>query len=330
MGLVAPRPPKYGARGVLMVALIAILVAVVAVADPPPARLNVTSARASRQCMWAGLDGVHVLVAEDHEVVRAAVTEVIRRSGGRCDAVADGIAAVESALSRKYDILLVDLAMPRLVGCEVAREIRRHEAKDGGVARIGAALPIVALTGCAAEEVARQCVGVGISLCLTKPVTPQELLEAVRLLISLGAPRFDGINADSRLPARATGGRAGEMSIPFNMDELRQKWAADDAFCHKLLKDFCRRVGDDLACIETAIAAGRFETVQDFAHSLKGAALYVTARRIGALAERLEALGAGADPKRVAALVTALRYELRVFDDRLVILLRGDEAGAES
>lgn len=318
-----PRLPEYGPKHVIVAALVAFASVVVAVADPHSTQPHRHAAVNSRRA-WAGINGVHALLAEDHDVVRAVVTEVIRRSGGTCDAVADGLSAVEAALTRKYDILLVDLAMPGLVGCEAARAIRRHEQEDGGVARSGTALPIVALTGRTADDVACECAAAGIDLRLTKPVSPGELLDTVRLLVSL-PPAEAQAAAKEAEPALHTPGVGGECAdSPFDLGELKEKWGADEAFCRKLLGDFSRRAGDDVACIESALAAGRVETVRALGHSLKGAALYVTAGRIGALAERFEELSEGAATAQAAALVAALRYELRVFDDRFATLLRGE------
>ena len=71
---------------------------------------------------------LHILVADDHGIVRSGLKMLIdRQDGMRVVAEAeDGVAAVECALRERPDIAVLDVSMPRMTGLQAAREIRAH------------------------------------------------------------------------------------------------------------------------------------------------------------------------------------------------------------
>ena len=71
---------------------------------------------------------LHILVADDHGIVRSGLRMLIdRQEGMRVVAEADdGVAAVEAAQREHPDVAVLDVAMPRMTGIQAAREIKAH------------------------------------------------------------------------------------------------------------------------------------------------------------------------------------------------------------
>jgi DNA-binding NarL/FixJ family response regulator len=71
---------------------------------------------------------LHILVADDHGIVRSGLRMLIERQEGmRVVAEAeDGVAAVEAAQRERPDVAVLDVAMPRMTGIQAAREIKAH------------------------------------------------------------------------------------------------------------------------------------------------------------------------------------------------------------
>ena len=71
---------------------------------------------------------IRILVADDHGIVRAGIKLLLERQAGLevVAEAADGIEAVEAALSCRPDLCILDVGMPRLTGLQAAREIRSH------------------------------------------------------------------------------------------------------------------------------------------------------------------------------------------------------------
>jgi CheY-like chemotaxis protein len=116
---------------------------------------------------------VRVLVAEDSAVNQLIARAMLERVGCVVEVVSDGDAAVAAALSRRFDVVLMDLSMPGRSGIEATGAIRKAEA--GGPRRTA----IVAVTAFALREHRARCLDAGMDDHLAKPYTPESLVEMV-------------------------------------------------------------------------------------------------------------------------------------------------------
>jgi CheY-like chemotaxis protein len=113
---------------------------------------------------------VRILIAEDNPPVAEVMRLALSRQGWWVQVVGNGLEAVEQTLAEEYDLILMDHRMPGCSGAEAAR-------------RILAARPsqrIAMVTGTPADREIRRIVEKEGPHCLTKPFSPQELVEAVR------------------------------------------------------------------------------------------------------------------------------------------------------
>ena len=113
----------------------------------------------------AELSGRRVLLAEDDPISAILARTLLTREGCEVDHVANGEAAVEAAGAGAYDLILMDVRMPRLSGMDAARHLRAQ----------GSPTPIVALTADAFEDDRRACLAAGMDDFLVKPLAPEAL-----------------------------------------------------------------------------------------------------------------------------------------------------------
>ena len=116
----------------------------------------------------------HILVVEDNPTNRKVVEAMLRKQGYRVDSVEHGLAAVEFVRQQRPDLILMDVQMPVMDGCDATRAIRQFEAETGGDR-----LPIVALTAGAFAEDRENCLAAGMDDFLTKPVNQAALLDVL-------------------------------------------------------------------------------------------------------------------------------------------------------
>jgi CheY-like chemotaxis protein len=116
--------------------------------------------------------GRRVLLAEDDDINALLLRSMLLRQGHDITEVGDGEAAVRAAAAESFDIILLDLEMPKMGGIEAARAIRLVE-RD----RQSPAATLIAVTADARPESRDAALAAGFDRYLQKPMTPEGLRE---------------------------------------------------------------------------------------------------------------------------------------------------------
>ena len=126
------------------------------------------------------LEGRNILLAEDNDL-NAEITEaILERAGIKTERVEDGIQCVnmiEKMPAGTYDMILMDIQMPKMNGYKATQAIRRLPDKDK------ACIPIIAMTANAFEEDKRDALAVGMNGHIAKPIELDKLLSMLAEII---------------------------------------------------------------------------------------------------------------------------------------------------
>ncbi len=138
-----------------------------------------------------------ILIVEDEEKIARFVTLELEHEGYQVEHAADGRTAVDLALERDYDLILLDVLLPQLNGMEVLRRVRKH--KD---------VPVIMVT--ARDAVMDKVAGLdaGADDYLTKPFAIEELFARIRVALK----RSEAVRAASGVGAGE--GATGAAAIP--------------------------------------------------------------------------------------------------------------------
>ena len=124
----------------------------------------------------------HILIVEDEPDLQELLTAYLRDAGYGTAAAGDGAAALDAFENTPFDLVLLDVMLPKLDGFEVCRRIRRSSQ-----------VPVVMLTALDGEAQQLRGFGLDIDDYVTKPFSMPVLLEKLRVILRrAGGPEEDG------------------------------------------------------------------------------------------------------------------------------------------
>ncbi|MBK5275184.1 MAG: response regulator [Desulfuromonadales bacterium] len=118
-----------------------------------------------------------LLVAEDDHTIRQVLGTMLQMSGYETDFAENGQSAVEMWEDGKYDLILMDVQMPRMNGFEATVAIREKERTRGGH------IPIVAMTAHALKKDEENCFDAGMDAYISKPIDFATTLQVIREIL---------------------------------------------------------------------------------------------------------------------------------------------------
>ena len=260
------------------------------------------------------LVGLRVLVAEDHPLSQEIILEMLEDLGCIAEIATDGVEAIECALAHDYDLIMMDMQMPKMDGLAATRVIRTlpgHRDK-----------PIIALTANAFVEDRQRCQDAGMNDHISKPVTSAKLASTLsKWLPDLVVAGDENSLCECELSIALA-------KIP-GLDVAISWWRSPERladYC-ALLDKFVKLHGQDISLLREHLAAGENYAAHAIAHNLKGIAGLIGARQVESLAsEMVQVLRSGSDMSDIADMEGACEAELA----RLRVAIRTLPLTAES
>ena len=164
-----------------------------------------------------------ILIVEDDPDIALGLEDDLKRQGYQVEIVDNGESAIRRASGEAWDLILLDVMLPRVDGFEVCRELRRSRVKT----------PIILLTAKVQEAEKVMGLELGADDYVTKPFSPRELRARIKAVLrrfgdeSQGIYRFGGVEVDfDRAEVRRNG-------VPIDLTALELR----------LLKVFVERRG---------------------------------------------------------------------------------------
>ncbi|AWB49650.1 hybrid sensor histidine kinase/response regulator [Gemmobacter aquarius] len=153
-------------------------------------------------------NALSILVVEDNPINSLLLTEMLRLRGHAVTNAVDGIEAVEAATATTFDLILMDISMPRMDGLEATRRIRAGGASSG--------VPIIGVTANAAPDKLPEFLGSGMTDVLVKPITRGSLMNIIEEHIAAKPkPTPDALARPSVLDAKVFAETLADMGRDF-------------------------------------------------------------------------------------------------------------------
>ncbi len=213
-----------------------------------------------------------ILLAEDNEINTLLACTLLEEAGYSVEAVINGAFAVAAVKERAFDLILMDVQMPVMDGLAATRAIR---ALDGAAART----PIVAMTANAMRSDQDACLEAGMDDFVSKPIDPEGFLKVVGRVLEAAQPGDGAVYEDAVTPD------APDLD-PAQLDGLAK--LMPPARLKSVITAYLNAAQGRLQRIEVCERTGDLVEMAREAHDLKGVSGNFGARRLQALAERLE------------------------------------------
>ncbi|SMH47917.1 PAS domain S-box protein [Azospirillum agricola] len=216
------------------------------------------------------LPPLRVLAVDDNPVNRDIVRRLLQRGGHSVLIASDGREAVRMAEETDIDLVLMDVQMPGMDGLEATRRIRGLENRNSRI-------PIIALTAQASRSSQSECLAAGMNGFVTKPVRPNVLWREM-------AAALCGREAEAEaLPAAPPGP---ESLIDREQSESIAGVLGPEGW-REAIDGLAASARKQIVTLHRALDGGEVEH-RRVAHSLKGMAWNVGAKRLGAVAAEIE------------------------------------------
>jgi two-component system sensor histidine kinase/response regulator len=222
-----------------------------------------------------------LLLVEDNPVNQEVARDLLKTIGFAVDTAADGVDALAMASGRKYDLILMDVQMPRMDGLEATRQIRRLPGY--------LSVPIVAMTANAFSVDGKNCIDAGMNDHVVKPVDPARLYEAIEHWLSLsGIEQRSPVSGFSVASSQSSEIDSASDCV-IDWPALEQRSSGRQDFICKLVRsalDYYRNTPEELA---RTIAAEDFDEIGRIAHGLKSTGGNLIARQVMNIAQQTDA-----------------------------------------
>ncbi len=195
-----------------------------------------------------------VLVVDDNDINLQLITALLCERGISVTRVMDGKQAVALAMLTHFDMILMDIHMPKLNGMEAAREIRSREIADEHI-------PIIALSADILPATRDKVLAAGMDDFLLKPINEDRLWELFDTLLG------DCGSSDVPLVKRED-----RQSVPTrDLEQARRIAGGSVELAQAMFEQFCTELPDQVQTIRNQYSAREWERLHETIHRLHGA-----------------------------------------------------------
>ena len=243
-----------------------------------------------------------VLIVDDDPDNLLWLDRILRREGLTVDVAADGKAALGRLCEQDYALLVTDVEMPAMDGLELARSVRAREVSSGRHR-----LPIIAVSAHALLDHSNRAIAAGIDEFLTKPVSPEVLIQVSEHLLRPTCP--DGCHACDTEGAKPVSNVP--LVPPPELPGLQAGLSKIDPDVADMIPGYLRNRYDDVRTLREALSGDVSMTlIRTVGHKMKGTGRAYGFDRISEIGAAMEEAAKAGQHEPISALADQLEQYL--------------------
>ena len=258
----------------------------------------------------ASLEGRRILLAEDNFINQKLLLTYLERMGVEAELAENGRIALDKFSPGKFDLVLMDVAMPEMDGLSAIRHLRQRWTPSE-------VPPVVILTAHVLDAIEEDLALIDVSAVLSKTVPFEELRSVLTQALrdeASTSDQFHGVEEpalEAGMPAVAA-----QMSREV-VEELLVSFSGDELA--ELVASYVRQTKDSLQEMQIDHAADRRDSLSGHAHSLKGSSLLLGFNSISEIAGEIETNSTSIDAKRLEMCIANVSEHLRAIEGLLEV-----------
>lgn len=274
-----------------------------------------------------------ILLAEDSKANQQLALAILNEHGHEVTVAENGLEALDRLELQTFDIVLMDVQMPKMDGFETVARIREREQQTGGHQQI------IAMTAHAIQGDRERCLDGGMDDYVSKPIRREVLFIALANAAdkagTLTSTEAGAGGSDESTIAREDFHTElpspGEALSPGNdvpyvcLDRLLNQLGGDRANLRMITESYVEETEEHLTGISDANQSGDWKEVRRRAHTIKGAMRMFEAEDAATTAEKVEELAAAGGGNNAASLLVEMDRNVRVVLARLKQMLKSGQ-----
>jgi signal transduction histidine kinase/CheY-like chemotaxis protein/HPt (histidine-containing phosphotransfer) domain-containing protein len=239
----------------------------------------------------------NILLADDYPTNQQIMKLFLEQEGHNLEIAGNGLEAVKSCRTRKFDIIFMDLQMPVMDGEEATRLIRKGDSLNKDV-------PIIALTASGEAGTQQKCLQAGMNDFIVKPIRRDALLLTVGRWLSAMKPV-----TQADIAIAPTDVSESSETLPVDIQILMKEFETKE-LVDELLFEFLHKTQEQLVTIGEAIRHRDLEVIRQESYSLKSGADSMSAMPLARLANELSLQGKEEKMEEIPQTLKAIEQEL--------------------
>jgi two-component system sensor histidine kinase RpfC len=221
-----------------------------------------------------------ILVVEDNPINRMVIGRILENNGHKLKLVNDGDTALEALTAEEFDLVIIDMHMPKLGGIDTFQAYNSNTRKNH--------VPFIMLTANATVEARKQCEEIGIKHFLTKPISSTKLIQTINSITDKRE-----LNAQNSTTGPIS--TEGEHTKSIDTDILHRviSMAPDSDFLirlHSSMDSYGNSILDEM---KKCLIDEDLQSFRSLAHAFKGATVSLGMAELSQLLEEAESITSG-------------------------------------
>ncbi|HHP7241122.1 MAG TPA: PAS domain S-box protein [Cyclobacteriaceae bacterium] len=210
-----------------------------------------------------------ILLVDDNDVNRKVACQILKKSGCNVDEAASGYEAILKVSKENYDLIFMDIQMPKLDGIKTTKIIRSTQSRTP---------PIVAMTAYSMENDRTNFLNQGLDDYLSKPLQAKTIIQKVKDWLD-----FEPKAVEKNIFHES----ASDLVINQNKLSQLSKYGGKELIL-EIIHDFHKEVSDELKKFKDSLKKEKYENIKSSMHTLKGSASTIGAEQLANCAIMIE------------------------------------------